>query len=96
MPISPVKVSGWDNRTFHLGKYMLVRMPNAEEYAVQVDKEHLWLPKLAPFLPISIPVPLGLGNPEFGYPWNWSIYGWLEGETAVSGYIDNLCDFVIL
>lgn len=93
LPISPVKVSGWDNRTFHLGKHMLVRMPSAEEYAVQVDKEHLWLPKLAPFLPFSIPVPLGLGKPEFGYPWNWSIYGWLEGETAVSGYIDNLCDF---
>ncbi|CDK30414.1 aminoglycoside phosphotransferase family protein [Candidatus Babela massiliensis] len=93
LPISPVKVSGWDNRTFHLGKHMLVRMPSAEKYAIQVDKEHLWLPELAPFLPISIPVSLGLGKPEFGYPWNWSIYGWLEGETAVSGYIDNLCDF---
>lgn len=27
LPIRPVKTSGWDNRTFHLGEEMLVRMP---------------------------------------------------------------------
>lgn len=38
--------------TFHLGKDMLIRMPNDTDYALQVEKEQQWLPKLAPHLPI--------------------------------------------
>jgi aminoglycoside phosphotransferase (APT) family kinase protein len=48
LPIQPVAQSGWDNRTFHLGEDMLVRMPSAAAYASQVDKEQRWLLKLAP------------------------------------------------
>lgn len=93
LPIQPVTHSGWDNRTFHLGKHMLVRMPSAEDYALQVEKEQLWLPKLAPSLPLPIPAPLGLGEPANGYPWKWSIYAWLPGETAASSHITDLNDF---
>lgn len=60
--IKSVKMSGWDNRTFHLGDHMLVRMPSAEDYELQVEKEHAWLPKLAPLLPLAIPVPLAIGK----------------------------------
>ena len=28
-----------------------------------------------------------------GYPFNWSIYRWLDGDTATPERIDNLCDF---
>lgn len=77
LAIRSVTHSGWDNRTFHLGKRMLVRMPSAEEYTLQVEKEQQWLPKLAPLLPLPIPIPLGLGEPTNGYPWKWSIYSWL-------------------
>ncbi len=69
LPIEPVAMSGWDNRTFHLGKEMSVRLPSAAEYELQVKKEHKWLPQLAPALPIPIPVPLVIGKPEYGYPW---------------------------
>lgn len=93
LPILPVAMSGWDNRTFHLGESMLVRMPSAEEYALQVEKEHKWLPKLAPHLPLSIPIPLAMGEPGDGYPWKWSIYRWLEGESAASANIMDLSDF---
>lgn len=95
LAIRPVKQSGWDNRTFHLGEQMLVRMPSAKEYALQVEKEQQWLSKLAPFLPLSIPVPLGLGEPANGYPWNWSVYSWLPGETAAASNISNLSDFAV-
>lgn len=53
LPIRPVSHSGWDNRTFHLGENMLVRLPSAACYEGQVEKEHLWLPKLAPHLPCA-------------------------------------------
>lgn len=93
LPIQPVALSGWDNRTFHLGKHMLVRMPSAAEYAFQVEKEQKWLPRLAPFLPLQIPVPLARGEPAHGYPWKWSIYRWLEGTTAAFTSITNLPAF---
>lgn len=93
LAVRPVVMSGWDNRTFHLGEEMLVRMPSAEHYASQVEKEHLWLPKLAPFLPVRISEPLAMGRPGEGYPWKWSIYRWLEGHAAVSAPIENINQF---
>jgi aminoglycoside phosphotransferase (APT) family kinase protein len=93
LPIKPVEPAGWDNRTVHLGRYMIVRMPSAERYAAQVEKEHRWLPRLAPHLPLPIPVPLAMGAPAEGYLWPWSIYGWIEGETARIDRIADLGEF---
>lgn len=93
LQIKPIEFGGWDNRTFHLGERMLVRLPSAAEYSSQVQKEHYWLPKLAPFLPIPIPVPLAMGKPAEGYPWDWSVYSWLDGETASIERIANLSEF---
>ena len=95
LPVSPVEVGGWDNRTFHLGAHMTVRLPSAGQYALQVEKEHRWLPKLAPLLPLPVPVPLAKGAPADGYPWQWSVYRWLEGETATVGRITDLRSFAI-
>jgi aminoglycoside phosphotransferase (APT) family kinase protein len=95
LPIKPVELSGWDNRTFHLGSDMSVRLPSAEGYVAQVEKEHRWLPKLAPHLPLPIPVPLAKGAPGHGYPWPWSVYRWLEGENAMLERITDLSQFAI-
>jgi aminoglycoside phosphotransferase (APT) family kinase protein len=93
LPIKPVEAGGWDNRTFHLGEEMTVRLPSAAQYALQVEKEHRWLPKLAPLLPLPIPVPLAKGAPDDGYPWQWSVYGWIEGQTATAERIADLREF---
>jgi len=93
LPIRPVAFSGWDNKTFHLGEEMLVRMPSRAEYEAQVEKEQLWLPKLAPLLSLSIPTPLALGEPMDIYPWKWSIYRWLEGDSVASTDIADLSEF---
>lgn len=82
LPIAPVKQGGWDNRTFHLGEHMSVRLPSAAEYADKVEKEQYWLPKLAPHLPLQIPKPFAMGSPIKEYPFRWSIYQWIDGETA--------------
>lgn len=95
LPIRPVEVGGWDNRTFRLGDNMLVRMPSAARYAAQVEKEHSWLPKLKNSLPISIPVPLAMGEPDMEYPWQWSIYQWLPGETAAATTIKDKNQFAM-
>lgn len=82
--VVPVENGGWDHRTFHLGKDMVLRFPSAASYANQVQKEQKWLPYLAPRLPLTIPTPVGLGNPGHGYPWHWSVYNWIDGDTVAS------------
>jgi len=74
---------GWDNRTFRLGADLSVRLPSAADYA----------PRLAPLLPLPIPVPLAQGAPGEGYPFPWSVYQWLPGETAATARIDDLSAF---
>jgi aminoglycoside phosphotransferase (APT) family kinase protein len=93
LPIRPVELDGWDNTTFRLGEGMSVRLPSAAAYAPQVEKEHRWLPKLAPLLPLPIPVPLARGNAGEGYPFPWSVYRWLDGETAMTARIDDVVEF---
>ena len=93
LPIKPVANQGWDNRTFHLGDEMLVRIPSGIDYALQVEKEQQWLPKLAPLLPLPIPAPLAVGMPADGYPWKWSINAFLPGSPASSSPITDLCEF---
>lgn len=93
LPVRAVAEGGWDNRTFHLGDAMSVRLPSAERYVAQVEKEHRWLPALASQLPLPIPAPLAIGRPDGGYPWPWSIYGWIEGDRASRGAISDLTAF---
>jgi aminoglycoside phosphotransferase (APT) family kinase protein len=81
-PLEPVPSAGTDNAIYRLGGDMAVRLPRIHWAVGQVDKERQWLPRLAPHLPLAIPVPLARGVPAEGYPWHWSVYRWLEGETA--------------
>ncbi len=87
LPIEPVHSAGTDNAIYRLGDDMAVRLPRVPGATAQVDKEHRWLPRLAPLLPLAIPVPLAKGAPGEGYPWHWSVYRWLAGENAVIGRI---------
>lgn len=55
LSITPVPLSGWDNRTFRLGDEMSIRLPSAQCYAAKVEIEQKWLPLLAPHLSLRIP-----------------------------------------
>lgn len=82
LAVTPVADGGWDNRSFRLGDDLLVRLPSAEGYATQVAKEQRWLPELAPLLPLEIPVPVARGEASDSFPYPWSVYRWIDGETA--------------
>lgn len=89
LPLEPVPSAGTDNALYRLGADLVARMPRIHWAAGQVEKEALWLPKLAPRLPLAVPLPLAKGSPGEGYPWNWSICRWIEGETAT---LDRIAD----
>ena len=93
LPIRPVAKKGWDNSSFRLGDKMLVRLPNALRYAASVEKEQKWLPRLALFLPVTIPKPVAIGQPDQAYPFKWSIYRWIPGKTAMESKINNVGTF---
>ena len=93
LPVRPVKLDGWDNTTYRLGDDLSVRLPSAEAYVPQVEKEHRWLPVLAPQLPLPIPEPLAKGAPGHGFPWPWSVYRWLAGDHATVERIADLTRF---
>jgi aminoglycoside phosphotransferase (APT) family kinase protein len=52
------------------------------------SKELTWLPKLAPLLPVAVPVPVAQGRPNDGYPWFWEIHKWVVGQTMPVEAID--------
>jgi aminoglycoside phosphotransferase (APT) family kinase protein len=90
LPVRRVQHDGWDNTTFRLGDDMSVRLPSGAQYALQVAKEHRWLPALARRLPLPIPVPLARGVPGGSYPWPWSVYGWLPGQPMITAGVSDL------
>lgn len=93
LAITSVMPGGWDHRSFRLGDDMVVRLPSAQAYATQVEKEHRWLPLLAPRLPLRIPQPIALGEAGQGFPWRWGIRTWIEGRSATHGCVNDLSDF---
>src|SRR5258705_13232394 len=78
LPVTPVEVDGWDNRTYRLGDDMTARLPTAAGYVAAVDKENRWLPRLAPLLPVAVPTIVAKGAPGEGYAFPWSVRGWLK------------------
>ena len=68
LPLKPVRSAGTDNAMYRLGDDMAVRLPRIPGAADDVIKEQQWLPKLAPQLPLAIPVPLAMGVPGEDYP----------------------------
>ncbi len=93
LPIEPVNSAGTDNAIYRLGDDKSVRLPRIQGATGQVAKEHRWLPRIAPHLPLDIPAPLAKGTPGEGYPWHWSVYRWLEGENATIERIADLHQF---
>jgi aminoglycoside phosphotransferase (APT) family kinase protein len=90
LPVAPVARSGVDNATYRLGEDMSVRLPRFPRWVGQVEREQRWLPRLAPQLPLPVPVPLAQGTPDESYPFPWSVYRWLDGEQALPERIADL------
>jgi aminoglycoside phosphotransferase (APT) family kinase protein len=100
LPLEPIHSDGTNNAIYRLGEDLSVRLPLTENVTLQHEKEHEWLPLLAPHLPLAIPVPLAKGEPTpfadgdsisgiTAYPFVWSVYPWLRGELATPEHLAN-------
>lgn len=93
LEVYPMAKDGHDNRTFHLGDKMVVRLPSGPDYVAQVKKEARWLPFLAKHLSFPISNPIAIEKTSEEYPFNWSVNIYLEGETASEDSIIDKCRF---
>jgi aminoglycoside phosphotransferase (APT) family kinase protein len=88
LTLQRIEPSGTVNAIFRLGDGLSVRLPRREGPTEPGSVELEWLPKLAPQLPVEVPVPVAQGRPGAGYPWFWEIHSWVEGEVLPVEGID--------
>jgi len=84
LDIERVSSYGTDHAIYRLGQELSVRLPRIDWAKGQVEKELRWLPTLAPHLPLTVPVPLAIGEPGEGYPWRWSVSPWISGSDVTA------------
>lgn len=82
LPAVLVPSFGTDHDIYRLGERLSVRLPRIGWAADHAAKEERWLPRLAPHLPLAVPTPVAIGEPDAGYPFAWSVHEWLPGQNA--------------
>jgi len=90
LALTTVEPWGTDHAIWRLGDDLVVRLPRIHWARGQVDLESTWLPRLAPFVPISVPRPVAVGEPAAGYPYRWAVHEWLPGDQATLELIDDV------
>jgi aminoglycoside phosphotransferase (APT) family kinase protein len=88
LPLARVEPSGTVNAIFRLGDELSVRLERRDGQTEPGGIELECLPRLAPLLPLEIPVPVAQGRPSAEYPWFWDVHTWVEGETVPVEEID--------
>ena len=81
LPLTRMASSGSSNALFRLGAELVVRLPRQPGGSATIAKEARWLPRIAPLLPVPVPQVVTVGEPDLGYPEQWSVVTWLAGQT---------------
>ncbi len=87
LPLRPVELQGTVNAVFRLGDRFSLRLPRTSAWADSLERESIWLPRLAPELPLRIPSVVFVGEPTPDYPCRWAVYEWLDGSPYHPGVV---------
>lgn len=74
--------AGWDNTAFIIDEELIFRFPRREIALPLLEAEWLALPKLAPRLPLPIPIPKWKGSATSNFQWPFIGYRMIAGFTA--------------
>lgn len=74
--------AGWDNAAFIVDEELIFRFPRRKIALPLLEAEWCALPKLAPRLPLPIPIPKWRGSPTPSFPWPFIGYRMIPGFTA--------------
>jgi aminoglycoside phosphotransferase (APT) family kinase protein len=73
---------GWDNAVFTVNDRYVFRFPRRQVAVPLIEREIAVLPRIAPRLPLPVPVPEFIGAAGERFPWPFAGYGMLAGRTA--------------
>ena len=65
LPVRRVEEFGTDHHLYRLGDDLVARLPIIG-WPSQPRNDERWLPRLAPHVPVTLPVPLAVGEPRHG------------------------------
>lgn len=85
---APVRLlaTGWDNTVYLVGGTWVFRFPRRAVAVPGLERELAVLPRLAPYLPLPVPVPELVGAPTAAFPWPYTGARLLPGiELAEAG-----------
>ena len=71
---------GTVNAMFRLGDDLAVRLPRTAEWAGDLERERVWLPRLSERISLRVPEPVAEGRPTDEYPLPWAVYRWVDGD----------------
>jgi aminoglycoside phosphotransferase (APT) family kinase protein len=95
-----IPAQGTDNVVFRLGAELSVRLPRKPSAVRSLLIEREWLPRVAPRLPLAVPLPVASGEPSSAYPFPWMVCTWVSGTPLPPGGglsasdVDTLAEFV--
>lgn len=80
--LKPVEVDteGSVNAVHRLGDNLCTRLPRAQNFVEDLQREMRWLTRLGPHLTLAVPEVVAVGRPGQGYPFPWAVYGWVAGQ----------------
>src|SRR5262249_44173327 len=81
---------GWDRSVWLVNDEVVFGFPRREAVVAGIEPELGLLPRLAPLLPLAIPVPLFVGRPTDAFPWPFFGSPFLPGVEAGEAGLDDL------
>jgi aminoglycoside phosphotransferase (APT) family kinase protein len=95
LPLRRVPSTGTDNVVHRLGDGLALRLPRIHWAVAQVDKEWVWLARLATRLPSAVPRPVARGSPGRGYPYRWLVSSWIDGTDVTKASLGDWCSLAL-
>lgn len=73
---------GWDNVAYLVDDRYVFRFPQRTVSAELIEREIVFLPQIAPHVPVKTTEPIFAGSPANGYPWRFAGYERIPGVTG--------------
>ena len=80
---------GWDRSAWLLNGTLVFGFPQRAVVVPGLEREITFLSRLAPLLPLPIPVPLYIGRPTDGYPWPFFGSAFVPGRESSEVELDD-------
>lgn len=80
---------GWDNSVWLVDEHFVFRFPRRQVAVAPGEREVVLLPRLAPLLPLPVPEPVFVGQPDDDFPWPFFGAALLPGREAADAAFDD-------